>query len=84
MPFTKQNSIVPTSIGRISVTLIDDPTAPPKQAVYHLVVLDQNGNRIPIAGDEGDLAPYLTTTQINQLMAFMDGLRTQATNQIIG
>jgi hypothetical protein len=83
MSFTKQQPRTPTSIGLIQVMLSSQPDGI-KAAGYSLIVLDQDGNRIPYDQDSGDLVPYLTTNQLTALISFMDDLRTLATAGIIG
>lgn len=82
MGFSKQSNRIPTSIGQLQVILTSQADGT-KSAQYGLFVLDQDGNRMPFVGDNGDLVPYLNPTQINALISFMNDLRTQATNQII-
>ena len=83
MPFTKSTTRTPKSIGQLVVHLYSDANGS-KRATYDLRILDQDGAVISSDSDHGDLLPYLTQVQINSLIAFMDGLRTQAVSQIIG
>lgn len=88
MAFTPPDAQVPTTIPRLTIHLSDrlaEGEEPASQtADYQLVLLDQNGRRIPFAKDTGNLVPHLTSGEITQLQDFMTTLRARAEAQIIG
>jgi hypothetical protein len=81
MAFELQSVRTPTSIGTLQVVLVDDGTPMGKRAEFQFDVLDQNG--AVIRRLNGDLVPHITQGQIDALLAFMAGLRTQAHTQVI-
>ena len=88
MAFQPPEAQVPTTIPRLTITLSDrlahgeEPAS--QLANYQLVLLDQNGRRIPFPKDTGNLVPHLTPAQITALQSFMTDMRTLAEAQIIG
>lgn len=82
MAFTHEAGRTATSIGRIEILLRDFPSETPAQTVlYQVQVIFSDGTDVQRAGN---LAPHLTQTQINQLVAFMDSMRTKAVAEFIG
>jgi hypothetical protein len=94
MPFSIAQPKNPTSLGAITVVLRDipasinsmtgEPIPEAKSAIYEVVILDQNGHRINVQGDAGDLVPYLTQTDITWLLDFVGRLRIKAENEFLG
>lgn len=93
MAFSKADSRVPTSIGAITLTLLDDPnyvdeetgiTGQKYVANYDIEVLDQNGRRMRVPFDNGDLIPQLSSTEQSSLLALAQSLRTKADVLITG
>ena len=81
MGFIAPEPRVPTSIGDVVVVLTDGEH---QTAEYHLALLDQNGVKIEIPGQSGDLVPHLTAQEIQALQEFMASLRERATGQLLG
>ena len=87
MAWPTEENRVPTSILRISVTLLDsletdiDGDLIGQSAEFSLYIVDQNGQPIKEIG--GDLVPHITTAQRNALMDFMTSLRAQAETQLL-
>lgn len=82
MAFQKESTRTPTSIGRIEILLRDFPADTPSQSVlYQVQVIFSDGTDVQRTGD---LAPQLTQTQINQLVAFMASMRSKAVAEFIG
>ncbi len=64
------------SVPIIKITLSDNEG---DQGVYYwLEARDVNGEVVYFEGSEGDLQGFLTPTQITQLSAFMNQMRTKA------
>ena len=82
MAFEREQSIIPTSIGDISVTLTDiaDPTA--QSAHFEVQVLAGNGCLMRLL--RGDLVPHITAQQRQGLIDLMNDLRAQAESEILG
>lgn len=80
--FDKAGTLIPTSVGRVEVTLYDDGT---NQGInYRVTVLDQNGSEMRVRNDVGNLVPHLTPTELNSLRNFIVGLREKARTEFIG
>lgn len=82
MAFTRETPRTPLAIADIAITLFDpDPTgAEPPAASYSVQVRFSDGSINVLTGD---LVPHVTTTQINQLLAFMASLRVKAVAEIL-
>ncbi len=77
MAFTKESSIVPTSIGDISFTVTDyEDIALTDAASYSVQIKDASGNIMSVKG--GDLVPHLSATEISQLQSIAASVRTKA------
>lgn len=88
MAFVPPGAQVPTAILRLTIQLTDriawgdDPAS--QAAMYDLVLVDQDGQRILFSGDTGNLVPHLTSAEIQQLQTFMTTLRSRAETQLLG
>lgn len=80
MTFTPAGNKVPTSIGAVIVILKEDG-AP--NANYQVVIKDQNGQRMSIPQDTGDLVPHLTNADKAWLIDFMARMRAKATAEFL-
>lgn len=84
MAFEKYETRVPTSIGLIRISLIDKGTGVSGQeGGYEVELLDQFDDPIIFNGSRGDLVPHLTPTQITNIQAFLDQMRTLAEELLI-
>jgi hypothetical protein len=92
MAFDIAQTVTPTSIGGIRITLYENPngTLPDggigliRTVSYEVEVLDQNNARMRTRGDIGNLIPHLTSQQMQALLQFMDDMRTKANAEILG
>lgn len=82
MAFERATSDVPTTIGTVIVTLVDDPVDGQK-VNYEIAVLDQDGQQMRVRGDIGNLVPHLTAGQITALQNFMADIRTKAVAELL-
>lgn len=75
-------TLTPTAIADLVVTLRSpDPRGDEQpSASYQVGVLYSSGE---IRELRGDLVPYLTTQEINSLLAFLATLRTRAAGQLL-
>lgn len=81
MPFEKEPSRAPASIGNIRVVL-DDLVSPATQQINGVIsVLAADGTEVN--SRRLDLAPHLTTQQRNGLLSLLASLRTKATAEIL-
>lgn len=87
MAFTREAIRTPVAVGEIHIELIDAPLGLPpampatKGATYRVQILYSDGTT---DWRNGDLVPHITQNQINQLLAFMDAMRTKAVAEFIG
>jgi hypothetical protein len=82
--FPRQTAVTltPTAITDLVVRLHSPDTrgTEPATARYNVGVLYNNGE---VRYLEGDWVPYLTNSEINSLLAFMDTLRSRAVAQLL-
>jgi hypothetical protein len=82
MAFTQEPDKVPTSIPKIRIVLIDNPSETPSyKALFHLEVADQNGNTVQTYS--GSLLDHYTVGQLQNLKTMMDAFRADAERQLI-
>jgi len=85
MALPAAKSRIPVAIGDLAVVLTDyvDTVEDPahKSGGYEVQVIYDNGDITVLSGD---LLPHITPAQVAALVAFMDGLRVQAVNEILG
>lgn len=82
--FDKAISRTPVAIRDLSVVLVDYVAAgeqPARQEARYEVQVEYSTGEIVVKS--GNLVPYITTTQINALKAFLTSLRAQAVTQIL-
>ena len=92
MAFEKADIRTPTSIGWLTIMVgyqlhgIDDNGNPTTQNIanYEVEVLDQNGERMRVRGDIGDLAPVLSAAELQQLITFIQNQKAKAQAAFIG
>ena len=89
MAFEPATDPMPTEIGSFIVHLKDmvdgggaEGEDPYQAATFDLQILDQHGQVIQTYS--GDLVPHITVAQRNSLIGFMDDLRLQANQEILG
>jgi len=73
--FDPESSVVPTSIGDISVIMEDLETGTDR-VIYKVIIKDADGNII--TEKQGNLVPHLTAGEISAMQSFMAGIRTKA------
>jgi hypothetical protein len=87
MTFTPAQPRTPTAIGSVVIILKDRPameSQPASKTVsYDVAVLDQDGRRMDVPQDTGNLAPHLTQAQINALIQFMTDMRAKAEAELL-
>jgi len=88
MSFELEPVRTPESLGTIVVVLKDTfiaedggEPAPYQSAAFQVNVILDDGTTI---SRRGNLVPHITAAQRTGLMAFMESLRTQAEEQILG
>ena len=74
--FISEQPKIPAAIGDIAVILTDHDGITPDQAQYEVQILQADGSIFRVA--TGDLAPHLTSQQINALQGFMADMRALA------
>lgn len=79
MVFTAEPTLIPTSIGGISIELSDDGVGVQRAMFSLQVVMDDGGSRVRA----GNLIPHLTAQQITDLQAFMVAMRAKAVAEIL-
>ena len=83
--FDRLGQRVPTSVGRLTITLTRiGEESPSYSAAYNVTILDADGALIPFPQDSGDLVPHLTQAQIDALVNFINTLWDQARAGFIG
>jgi len=92
MPFPHIPSSIPTSLGRLEITMSQDPAyvdedgnpQPEERHIrFKLEVIDQDGEMIGLNPLQGDLEPYLTLAEKTALLNFMNSLRARAETEIL-
>lgn len=92
MPFSQIINRVPTSIGRLEITVSHEPAyvdedgnpqPDERTARFKIWVLDQDGEWIRPEPLQGNLIPYLSDPQRTAIINFMDTLRSQAESEIL-
>jgi hypothetical protein len=82
MAFPTQPVRTPLEIGNLEVRLMSpDPASEGSASASFRVEVKYSSGPPDIVA--GNLVPHLTQTQINNLLAFMASLRTQAEDQIL-
>lgn len=85
MAWTQEPTRTPTTLDlHIEIhDLIDPPEGHPAQSAgFRITIYDQNGDEVRRLA--GDLVPHITAQQRNQILGFMDDLRTQAETELLG
>jgi hypothetical protein len=80
MEFEKVVPVNPVSVGDIEIRLFQSADGSENKAMFEIQVLMSDGS---IKVLQGDLIPYNTTYQNQQLLAFMNEKRAQAVNEIL-
>jgi len=92
MPFSQVTNRVPTSIGKIEITISHDPAyvdedgnpqPEERKARFKIDVIDQDGERIRPEPVRGNLEPHLTDQEKTYLVNFMATLRARAEAEIL-
>lgn len=82
MAWSKEESKIPTSIGRIFIPLTDnDGVAANHIVTFNVEVLDQNGKVMEIR--TGNLIPHLSSEWKATLIDFLGAMRAKANTDIL-
>jgi hypothetical protein len=80
--FQKHVSEVATEVGTIIITFqtIDDIEEP--KMSYSIRLKNAQGENVKFKGENGDLRPFLTPTQITTIETFLTNIRTKAAEML--
>lgn len=83
MAFDKEPTRTANDIGRIEITLSDNPRADPNESQGVAYIVDIHFSDGSVIQRRGDLWPHLTTAQKNTIANFMANMRTKAVNEFL-
>lgn len=84
MAFTQEPTRTPQAIGSVVVILKDafNEEGSPYQSAHFDIQVELSDGSVIVR--RGDLVPHITPAQRSALMTFMEGLRTQAEQEVLG